>query len=552
MTIQRKHLPDIPYGVKAKLLAPNLKLFSNQEIADIKARFTQNGRYHHYVDEDGSVKKLKYTLFVHDGRYLAVYPGKNYLMAPFDANFGQVKVAQDLDSGEWVVDKVMYVHPSNDELVGEDILGEVQALMVNQQAIVNQNGRPAFFHRPFMGEPTYFGKPLGAEDGKYDVFMKFASGMDFAEWMRCCANLPPIVKMDMSIGLVTSLMSVHQNEMLHRDVKLRNAVFDLFQNETKLVDFGFAEPFKNLSDDKPAGCGTPGYIAPEISGDLKSPAKYSLKSDIYALGATLGVLWGFYEITGAKLQACNNAHFTGDFALKRDLQRLLEVMLHATAQVRPELEDVLIVLQRMKDALPEANRVLRGGVLDVSTWRDACLHDDKKALLRKLKTFDYIQLADREGTCSEYELLTIKRSLQNNICITAGDVLLGTQKEIEDYAAQTKNHVQEDGRIYRLNKVEYTARLRMIAENQLDEPLQEVEDSAEEYSLSECLTWFFGALRDDIASLMPTDAPQISANIGCFGLFNCGTEPGIGGTDANPFYETEEEAYRDALAMSRY
>ncbi len=406
MTIQRKHLSNIPYGVKVKLLAPNLKLFSDQEIAELKTRFTANGRYHHYVDENGAVKKLKYTLFVRDGMYLAVYPGKKYLMAPFDASFGQVKVAQDLDSGEWVVDKVMYVHPSNNDLVGEDILGEVHALMNNQQAILNKNGKPAFFYRPFIGEPTYFGEPLGAEDGKYDVFMKLASGMDFAEWMKCCTNLPVIVKMDMSIGLVKALMSVHQNQMLHRDVKLRNAVFDLFKNETKLVDFGFAEPFKKLSEEMPPGCGTPGYIAPEISGELKSPAKYSLKSDIFALGASLAVLWGFYEIQGSKILATNtNANFTGDFALKRDLQRLFDAMLHENAQVRPELEDVLFVLQRMKSELPNVNRVLRGGVLDVSTWQDACLHHDKHELLRKLKTYDYIQLTDVDGSCSEYELL---------------------------------------------------------------------------------------------------------------------------------------------------
>ncbi len=129
--------------------------------------------------------------------------------------------------------------------------------------------------------------------------------------------------------------------------------------------------------------------------------------------------------------------------------------------------------------------------------------------------------------------------------------MLGTQKEIDDYAAATKNQVQEDGRIYRLKKVEYTARLQMIPE-----PVamhHEAEDGAEEYSLGECLAWFFGAIRDDIVSLMPdVAAPQVSENIGCFGLFNCAAQPGSGNTDANPFYATEEEAYRDALAMSRY
>lgn len=555
MTIERKQLPVIPYGVKVKLLAPNLKLFTDAEIAEIKTRFTENGRYHHYSDENGEMKKLKYTLYVHDGRYLAVYPGKKYLMAQYDASFGQVKVAQDLDTGEWVVDKALRVHPYNKDLVFADVIGEGQALVVNQQAIVSKNGKPAFFYRPFMSDE------FTVEDGKYDIFMKFANGMDMAEWMKCRENIPVVVKLDMSLGLVNALMSVHQNGMLHRDVKPRNAVYELFHNETKLVDFGFAEPCKNLTGDMPSACGTPGYIATEISGIQKTPAKYSLKSDIFALGVALGVLWGFYEINKSGVRECKiNDKFAGDFALKRDLQRLLDVMLHENAEVRPDLEDVLFVLQRMKSELPDVNRVLRGGVLDVSMWQDACLHQEKRKLLQELKTYDYIQLSDVEGSCSEYELMAIKRSLQNNFCVTSGDVLIGTQKEIDDYTEEIQNRVQEDGRIYRLKKIEYTARLRMTPESMPVAPHHDGEEGAEEYDWNECLTWFFGALREDIASFMPAANSEMSENIGCFGLFSTSNSPAMrrsaaaitAAFDDHPFYETEEEAYRDSLALSRY
>lgn len=522
MTIQRQVLPVIPFGVKVKLLGTNLKLFSDDEIALIKAQFSKMGKYHHYLDENGAKKKLKYTVLVFDGRYFAVYPGKKYMLAAGESSFGQVRVAQDLDTGEWIVDKAMFVHPSEQDWLRSDIEAELRALIVNEQAVVNQKGMGVLFHRPFKGGE------FGKDDGKYDVLMKFASGMDLEEWMKCCKHLPLIVKLDMAIGLTTALMAVHRKGMLHRDVKLRNTVFDLFQppaSATKIVDFGFATSFKKLHHEMPVGCGTPGYIAPEIESDQESTIRYTSKSDIYALGATLGILLGFYALdSDAILHERDNADFAGDFALKSQLQSLFEMMLHESVQERPGLDDVLQLLQRLRNMLPLENRVLRGGVLDVSVWRDACAHGEKYELLGALKTYDYVQLADVAGTCSAYELLMIKRSLIHNFCITAGDVLMGSKDKIEMYADQTQQLVQDDGRIYQLNWVKHVPTLRLKTH---DAEHAKVEDAAVEYDWSEYLGWFFGSIREDIARIMPA-VPVMPRVLGFFGA--CSPRSGAAAT----------------------
>jgi len=63
--------------------------------------------------------------------------------------------------------------------------------------------------------------------------------------------------------IVNSLIYLHQNKVIHRDLKLGN----LFLNENmeiKLGDFGLATRLEYNEEKKKTICGTPNYIAPEI------------------------------------------------------------------------------------------------------------------------------------------------------------------------------------------------------------------------------------------------------------------------------------------------
>ena len=76
--------------------------------------------------------------------------------------------------------------------------------------------------------------------------------------------------------IVNGLINIHNNEILHRDLKLTNILVD-FTNTIKITDFGLAVSIYDVNKEE---VGAYGYIAPQIfDGD-----DYSFKSDLYSLG----------------------------------------------------------------------------------------------------------------------------------------------------------------------------------------------------------------------------------------------------------------------------
>ncbi len=170
MTLRQKTLPSVPNGVAMKALAPSLKLFSELEIRDIKKRFKQNGRYRHYVDEYGMQHSLKYPVFVFNGTYFASYPGKLFLV--HDASYEKVKVAQNLDSGEWVDEKIL-ASVTVDEMAREEKLLKGDPDVVSASDEVMQIFRAAKTSPDFNSDANenrqFFGGNIDEIDSGFDL-----------------------------------------------------------------------------------------------------------------------------------------------------------------------------------------------------------------------------------------------------------------------------------------------------------------------------------------------------------------------------------------------
>ncbi|KAJ2998689.1 hypothetical protein HDV02_004220 [Globomyces sp. JEL0801] len=86
--------------------------------------------------------------------------------------------------------------------------------------------------------------------------------------------------------LITILAQIHDAGYSHLDVTPSNIMLDDHMHLT-LIDFGLARKF---DDDIPAGCGTPGYIAPETYVGKESYGA----ADIYSAGIIIGQLLEIY------------------------------------------------------------------------------------------------------------------------------------------------------------------------------------------------------------------------------------------------------------------
>jgi serine/threonine protein kinase/tetratricopeptide (TPR) repeat protein len=131
------------------------------------------------------------------------------------------------------------------------------------------------------------------------VTMEFLNGETLADKIRESGPLPWREVRTVALELCDALHSIHEAEIIHRDLKTRNIMLASRGGgiTTVLMDFGIARRLSHQSGDTSTGItidgtivGTPDYMAPEqFEGKEPTPA-----TDVYALGVVL------YEIATGK------------------------------------------------------------------------------------------------------------------------------------------------------------------------------------------------------------------------------------------------------------
>lgn len=553
MTIFSIQFPRLPKGVDVSALADNLKLYSDEEIRAFKVQFIEDGRYRYFTNSEGESQRLKYPVYVFEGKIFAVYPGKKYLLADGDSSFSRCKLAQDLETSEWVVDKTISIDESINDTVREDVRYEQNFLSVNDQDVLSDELHAVHFYRPFKDASSR--KHAHDEDGKYDIFIKYVHGKDIQDWLDEHPCLPLITRMNMSLGLVSALQKVHATGTLHRDVKCRNAIFDIQKpadESVTLVDFGLSVGMDELHHQLTPGWGTPGYMAPEIwCSDEHKTGFYSEKSDIYALGRTLGRVWGLTNDS-------NHLNFTGDFALKRCLLKLLREMTAVDPNERPSLDDIDFELRKLFALLPEKFCVMKTVFVDVEDVSEALQQGENAIdnLLTRLSAYDQVQLFDVSESDPRL-LLSIRQALVNHGVVVKDELLRGTLDNIAGYIQSADQFQHANSRVIDSVTLDKPAAQKLEARRVVMSEVPHVEQEVESYDWGDCLGWFFGNLADDTRrGSMDLVTPAVDAcGVGCFGLF---ARPNMdeAARITNPLYETlsdsDEETTSERISMGRY
>jgi serine/threonine protein kinase len=134
-------------------------------------------------------------------------------------------------------------------------------------------------------------------------------------------SLPELDVLDIGIKVASALDTALKNNLLHRDIKPGNILFNA-NGEPKLVDFGLARAAENEEGYEATVWGTPYYVAPE---KIKREGEDFL-SDMYSLGGTL-----YHALTG-------HAPFEAD-TIEEVIAGHVQTPLTPPKQVRPEITD---------------------------------------------------------------------------------------------------------------------------------------------------------------------------------------------------------------------
>ena len=102
-------------------------------------------------------------------------------------------------------------------------------------------------------------------------------------------RVPELDILDTGIKVASALGSALKKNLLHRDIKPGNILFN-DEGEPKLIDFGLARKAEGSNEDETTIWGTPYYIAPEkVKRDRED-----FLSDMYSLAGTL-----YHAVTGS-------------------------------------------------------------------------------------------------------------------------------------------------------------------------------------------------------------------------------------------------------------
>nr|DBA23563.1 TPA: hypothetical protein GDO54_014467 [Pyxicephalus adspersus] len=141
--------------------------------------------------------------------------------------------------------------------------------------------------------------------------------------------------------IVSGLKYLHEQEILHRDLKLGN--FFINENmELKVGDFGLAARLEPMEQRRRTICGTPNYLSPEVL----NKQGHGCESDIWALGCVMYTMMlgrPPFETTNLKetYRCIREAKYSLPSSLMSSAKHLIASMLSRNPADRPSLDEII-------------------------------------------------------------------------------------------------------------------------------------------------------------------------------------------------------------------
>ncbi len=167
------------------------------------------------------------------------------------------------------------------------------------------------------------------------------------QWVDRNGPMPEAVAVDAMIQVAEGLQAVHDNGVVHRDIKPHNVLINE-QGVCKITDFGIAQESEEGLTRAGSVMGTMGYMAPEQRNDA---AAVDRRADVYGFGATMWKL-----ITGRPLR--DLFMYTEDDGIMEGIDEGLGEVLRACLSYAREdrpgaMSEVIEALRSVRETLPD-------------------------------------------------------------------------------------------------------------------------------------------------------------------------------------------------------
>ncbi|MBW1847218.1 MAG: protein kinase [Deltaproteobacteria bacterium] len=139
---------------------------------------------------------------------------------------------------------------------------------------------------------------VGEEDEIAFIAMDYIPGKDLNTFAKKSSLLPVPVVFHITAQVAEALNYAHDQNVIHRDIKPGNIIYNKKLNIIKVTDFGIARMMDSSQTRSDIILGSPSYMSPE---QLRS-SKIDGRSDVFSLGVTFyQLLTGHYPFEGKDL-----------------------------------------------------------------------------------------------------------------------------------------------------------------------------------------------------------------------------------------------------------
>jgi serine/threonine protein kinase len=339
-----------PPQVDRKHLNKEGRLLSSKDVDTVKSFFDQENaaRYSkkelaHPETGEPLLSSSYGIIKTETNDYYAIYLGEQHDTEEHShilgkGGFGKVKLAQNIDTGEWVALKVM----------------KNKADAEHEYHMLSRVGQALGFveKAPFMGDEK-------KEDVTYNIIMKYLPGKQLFSILENDFNNQQFQKMNgypvepisaetcfaRAMGMAAALSEFHEKKLIHCDFKPENCLHSEEKNEMNLCDFGTIQDLSEIESIRIDGpVGTKEYASSEAYPKIEPPdgrVTVSYGTDIYSLGKSFEDVFGMRSLDSQN----ETSKLTTELSKDKELEGLVTWMTNSKIDLRPTAADVIEVLQ---------------------------------------------------------------------------------------------------------------------------------------------------------------------------------------------------------------